>query len=57
MLTTLQQSQIKLPPTLLEASSFRTVYHEHGRYKTINGNFFVHDGHEYRINTRIGSGV
>ncbi|WP_193162515.1 YagK/YfjJ domain-containing protein [Enterobacter ludwigii] len=57
MLTTLQQSQIKLPPTLLEASSFRTVYHEHGRYKIINSDSFVHNGHEYRINTRIGSGI
>ena len=53
----MQQSQALFESSILSATSFRTVYHEHGRYKTINGNFFVHDGHEYRINNRIGSGV
>ena len=53
----MQQSQTLFESSVLSATSFRTVYHEHGRYKTINGNSFVHDGHAYRINTRIGSGV
>lgn len=53
----MQQSQVQLQSSVLPTISFRNVYHEHGRYKTINGNTFVHDGHEYRINTRIGSGV
>ncbi|AKL11129.1 TPA: inovirus Gp2 family protein [Kluyvera intermedia] len=57
MLTELQQSQIQLSTVLLEANSFRNVYHEYGRYKTIADKFFVHDGHQYPINTRIGSGV
>ena len=56
-LTMMQQSQTLFESSVLSATSFRTVYHEHGRYKTINGNSFVHDGHAYRINTRIGSGV
>ncbi|ELP5718548.1 inovirus-type Gp2 protein [Enterobacter asburiae] len=51
------QSQMQLQSSIFSTTCFRTVYHEHGRYKTINGNSFVHDGHEYRINTRIGSGV
>ena len=49
----MQQSQTLFESSVLSATSFRTVYHEHGRYKTINGNSFVHDGHAYRINTRI----
>ncbi|MFQ8717769.1 MAG: hypothetical protein ACLR9W_06120, partial [Enterobacter hormaechei] len=53
----MQQSQTLFESSVLSATSFRAVNHEHGRYKTINGNSFVHDGHEYRINTRIGSGV
>ncbi|HCM9355115.1 TPA: inovirus-type Gp2 protein [Enterobacter kobei] len=53
----MQQSQTLFESSILSTASFRTVYHEHGRYKTINGDSFVHDGHEYRINTRIGSGV
>ncbi|EEU9439467.1 TPA: YagK/YfjJ domain-containing protein [Citrobacter freundii] len=57
MLTELQQSQIQLPPVLLEANSYRNVYHAHGRYKTIDGKSFVHDDYQYPINTRIGSGV
>lgn len=57
MLTELQQSQIQLPPVLLEANYFRNVYHEYGRYKIIDGKSFVHDGYQYPINTRIGSGV
>jgi len=53
-LTIMQQCQVQfeLPP-----SGFRTVYHEYGRYKTILGNSFAHDGHEYLINSRVGSGV
>ncbi|MCM6995983.1 hypothetical protein M8O30_23490, partial [Enterobacter roggenkampii] len=45
----MQQSQTLFESSVLSATSFRTVYHEHGRYKTINGNSFVHDGHAYRI--------
>ncbi|MBJ8993742.1 inovirus-type Gp2 protein [Citrobacter braakii] len=48
---------MQLPLDLLEANSYRNVYHEHGRYKAIDGKSFVHDGYEYTINTRIGSGV
>ena len=53
----MQQSEMQFQSSIFSTTCFRTVYHEHGRYKTINGNSFVHDGHEYRINTRIGSGV
>ncbi|VAG28518.1 YagK/YfjJ domain-containing protein [Enterobacter hormaechei] len=53
----MQQSQMQFQSSIFSTTCFRNVYHEHGRYKTINGNSFVHDGHEYRINTRIGSGV
>ncbi|HAV1771916.1 TPA: inovirus Gp2 family protein [Enterobacter hormaechei subsp. xiangfangensis] len=53
----MQQSQDLFKPSILSTSCFRTVYHEHGRYKTINGNSFVHGGHEYPINSRTGSGV
>jgi len=53
----MQQYQMQFQSSISSTSCFRTVYHEHGRYKTINGNSFVHDGHECRINTRIGSGV
>lgn len=53
----MQQSQVQLQSSILPTTSFRNVYHEFGRYKAINGNSFVHDGHEYPINTKIGSGV
>ncbi|AUZ65605.1 inovirus-type Gp2 protein [Citrobacter amalonaticus] len=53
----MQQSQTQFQSSIFSTTCFRTVYHKHGRYKTINGNSFVHDGHEYRINTRTDSGV
>lgn len=53
----MQQSKMQFQSSIFSTSCFRTVYHGHGRYKTINGNSFVHDGHEYRINTRTDSGV
>ncbi len=52
----MQQPQIHSQPSILSAPCFHTVYHEHGRYKIINGGSFVHDGHEYPINSK-GSGV
>ena len=53
----MQQSKMQFESPIFSTPCFRTVYHDHGRYKTINGNSFVHDGREYRINNRIGSGV
>jgi hypothetical protein len=57
MLTELQQPQIQLHPVLPKAISFRNVYHDHGRYKTINGNSFSHNGYEFKINSRSGSDI
>lgn len=57
MLTELQQPQIQLHPVLPKAISFRNVYHDHGRYKTINGNSFSHNGYEFKINSRFGSDI
>lgn len=53
----MQQFQRQLQPSIPPTVYFRTVYHEHGRYKTINGDSFVHDGHEYPINSKIGSSI
>lgn len=53
----MQQPQIKFQSSIPSTTCFRNVYHEFGRYKTIVGDSLIHDGHEYRINTRIGSGV
>ena len=52
----MQQHQIQSHSSILSVPCFHTVYHEHGRYKIINGGSFVHDGHEYPINSK-GSGV
>lgn len=48
---------MQFEPPIPSPSAFRTVYHEYGRYKTIIGKSFAHDGYEYLINTRVGSGV
>ncbi|WP_256127482.1 YagK/YfjJ domain-containing protein [Klebsiella pneumoniae] len=52
----MQQPQVQSQSSVLSVPCFHTVYHEHGRYKIINGGSFVHDGHEYPINSK-GSGV
>ena len=52
----MQQPQMQSQQSVLSVPCFHTVYHEHGRYKIINGSSFVHDGHEYPINSK-GSGV
>ena len=53
----MQQSQTLFQSSIFSTTCFRTVYHEHGRYKAIDGKSFVHDDHQYPINTRTGSGV
>ncbi|HBH6855127.1 inovirus-type Gp2 protein [Citrobacter freundii] len=53
----MQQSQTLFQSSIFSTTCFRTVYHEHGRYKAIDGKSFVHDDHQYPINTRTRSGV
>jgi len=53
----MQLPQIEFQSAISSTTCFRNVYHEFGRYKTIIGESLIHDGYEYPINTRIGSGV
>jgi len=57
MLNEMQQSQIHLPTILSNANCFRNVYHDYGRYKTIDGEIFVHNGYGYLINSIAGSAI
>lgn len=57
MLTELQHSGMDIYPIFSNENSFQNVYHDHGRYKTIMGESLFHDGHEYPINVRLGSGI
>jgi|GEM_PF-6640314 len=34
----MQQSEMQFQSSIFSTTCFRNVYHEHGRYKTINGN-------------------
>lgn len=47
------KSQFLLP--VPPSTCFNNVCHDHCRYKTINGNYFSHNGHKYSVNSRSGS--
>lgn len=57
MLTKSQQLQNQLQPVCTNVNLFRNVYHDYGRYKTISGKTYVHNGCEYPINSITGSDI